>query len=233
MRILIVGAGYVGTAFGKAAKERGHHVSVASRTPEKIPEYLKWADNAFVWEGRLPDDVEGVLLSIAPRGKSYEETYLENAKAVSNAPYIAYTSSTSVYGDHQGKEVNETTLPIPQNDNQKILLETEAALPRDRSAIFRLGEITGPERERRVPEVIPGNGDSICNFSPLSLIVGTLISAFESKRIGLFNLVSDEHPTRRQYYIKLAQSQGLDAPVFDPTFKSPHSGNKLVTSIYR
>ncbi|MFN4174941.1 MAG: hypothetical protein ACK4HV_07565, partial [Parachlamydiaceae bacterium] len=125
MRILIVGSGYVGTAFGKAAKEKGHQIFVASRTSEKISEYLMWADGAFLWERKLPDAIDGVLLAVAPREKSYEETYLENAKAIKSAPYIVYTSSTSVYGDHRGKTVNELTVPRPQNPNQKILLETE------------------------------------------------------------------------------------------------------------
>ena len=232
MRILIVGAGYVGTAFGKAAKDRGHHITVASRTSEKIPQHLEWADDAFLWDRILPENIEGILLTVAPRDQSYEETYLDNAKAVANAPYIVYTSSTSVYGDHQGKIVNEKTSPSPQNANQQILLETEAILPPNKSAIFRLGEITGPGKERRLPEIVSGNGDSICNFSPLSLIIEALINAFESKKIGLFNLVSDDHPSRKQYYLKLAQSQGLKAPLFDPTLKSAHSGNKLVTSIY-
>lgn len=233
MRILIVGAGYVGSAFGKAAKERGHHITIASRTFDKIPEFLRWADDAFIWDKRIPDDIEGVLFSVAPRGASYADTYLENAKALSNAPYIVYTSSTSVYGDHGGKEVNEKTIPAPQNENQKILLETEQTLPENRSCIFRLGEITGPEKKRPIPEVIPGTGESICNFSPISLITAALLNAFETRKIGLYNLVSDEHPSRKDYYIKLAQSQGLNPPVFDATVKSQHSGNKLVTSIYR
>lgn len=233
MRILIVGAGYVGGAFGKAAKERGHHVIVASRTLEKIPEYLKWANEAFLWQKVVPDTIDGVLLSVAPRGQSYEEAYLENANALISAPYIVYTSSTSVYGDHQGRTVNEMTEPLPQTPNQKVLFETEKILPPYKSAIFRLGEITGPERNRPLPETVPGNGDSICNFSPISLIVEALISAFERRKIGLFNLVSNYHPIRREYYAEIAKSQGLKPPLFNSGQTSPHAGNKRVTSIYQ
>jgi nucleoside-diphosphate-sugar epimerase len=232
MKLLIVGAGFVGERVGKAAKENGFQVQVASRTHEKMEHYLSWADDVFVWNYKLPSNIDAVLLSVAPReGANYRDTYLKNAQAVKEAPYIVYTSSTSVYGDYQGQTVNELTPPLPQNENQRVLLETEGVFDPRRTCIFRLGEITG--KTTKLPAVYPGTGENYCNFSPIDLIVDQTLKALENKITGLFNLVSKDHPTRKEYILNLAHKLSLPPPIFNPNLSSSHTGNKLVTTLYK
>lgn len=231
---MIVGAGYVGSAFGKRMKEKGHHITVASRTVDKIPSY-SWADKVILWEKKIPENIDSVLLAAAPRNHDYRSTYLDNALVLSHAPHIVYTSSTSVYGEHHGKRVDEDSLLNPMNENNEILIETEEALPKEKSCIFRLGEIVGPGRDPadRLFEGarFPGTGESFCNFSPLTLILEKLEWATVNKKTGLYNLVSPEHPTRKEFFDKIAKEKGITY-TWDPLIQSPHRGNKIVTSKY-
>jgi nucleoside-diphosphate-sugar epimerase len=64
---------------------------------------------------------------------------------------LVYTSSTGVYGDHDGGWVDESTTPDPATDRQRVLLEAERialdADPMD-GTVVRFGGLYGPDRYR-------------------------------------------------------------------------------------
>jgi nucleoside-diphosphate-sugar epimerase len=142
-----------------------------------------------------------------------------------------------VYGDHQGAVVDETTVPIPMNDNGRILLETEnvfLAAP-CKAAVFRLGEIIGPGRQivdrlRKLQgRPLRGNGQNYMNLIQLDDIVRALDFGLREGLQGIYNLCSDEHERRCDYYRKVCEANNLPPIVWDnqPNF---HTGNKIVSN---
>jgi nucleoside-diphosphate-sugar epimerase len=91
-----------------------------------------------------------VLVSIPPgdQGDLVLKHYQQLLKASNSLKWVGYLSSTSVYGDHQGRWVDETTPCLPTSKRSQKRLEAENAwlasgLP---IHIFRLSGIYGEGR---------------------------------------------------------------------------------------
>lgn len=239
MKIAIVGCGYVGSAMARHWKAAGHEISVTTRYSSRLPELESISDHVVVLGSyEFLTEQDAVLIAVAPgRGGNYEETYLGTVKKM--LPYVQgkqviYISSTSVYGDHQGEWVDETSEPLPMNENTSILLQTEKALPLE-SCVIRLGEIIGPGREiierlKKYTGTYPGTGNQYCNLSPLPLIVEGLDCALNNRLVGVYNLCTDDHPTRRELYNALCDQNELPRVKWDPSQVSVHGGNKRIDS---
>lgn len=255
MKIGIIGCGYVGQAAAlQWKKTAGHEISATTRSVEKMSHLQTIVDHVYLLNASHPlqtfiEQQEVLLIAVAPGGTSdYIATYLETAKsvaeAVERAPHlqqIIYTSSTSVYGDHQGAWVNEMTPLIPANENGWILAETEKILlgcasECRKACVFRLGEIYGPGREiaqrlrRMQGRVFAGMGEAYTNLIHLEEIVRASDFALTHRLSGLYNLCEDYHLPRRELYDKLCREEGLPAIQWDPSQVNPHAGNKRVSN---
>lgn len=256
MKITIIGCGYVGSALAIKLKKNGHHVTVTTRSDAKIHSLQSIADDVHILEGndteavkRLLASQEAVILSVAADSQdAYESTYLGAAKAIAeaceeapNLSQIIYTGSTSVYGDHQGKIVNEETPTSPDHPTGKILLATEEILLKMSSkqrnvCIFRLGEIYGPNRQiadrlrRMNGKSLAGNGNSVTNLIHLDDIVEAILFTLNRNLNGIYNLCNDKHVTRKELYTQICQEEEIPEMTWDSSLKSIHSGNKLVSN---
>lgn len=248
MKIGIIGCGYVGKAAALHWKSAGHEVIVTTRSLQRAYELRPIADLVYI----LSDDwhdlikkLDVVLLSVAPDAKSdYIQTYLRTTEALiqavpnSNLQQIIYTSSTSVYGDHQGAWVDENSPLKPSNTNAQILVAAEQTLLNLRTAvcIFRLGEIYGPNRSyeeklrQNQGKVFPGTGENYMNRIHINDIVAALDLAVEKKLEGIYNLCDDMHMKRKEFYEKICESEQLPNVQWSPSVVSPHAGNKKVSN---
>ena len=252
MKIGILGCGYVGRAAALQWKELGHTVTVSTRHKDKIPELKEVSDKVVLIESSLKPLLEGqdaLLFSTAPdSADAYKSAYLDNALAIQSlAPeypdlkQLLYTSSTSVYGDHQGAWVTEDTPLHSYHERIEILIKTEQTLLDLRTlnrnvCILRLGEIIGPGRElahrlrERIGKSFPGTGQNFTNFSHLNTIVKGLTFALDKHLDGVYNLCEDIHIPRKDLYEGISQELGLPVPIWDPSQFSHHHGNKKVSS---
>jgi nucleoside-diphosphate-sugar epimerase len=249
MKIVIIGCGYVGSAAARHWRQKGHHITATTRSPVRIPQLQSIVDQVVVLDGlhfsQILKDQDVVLVTVAPdRGASYEEVYLETARAVvdqldDSVKSLIYTSSTSVYGDHQGVVVDETTPLFPETPQAKALVETEQVFlncKKVRSCILRLGEVVGPgrtllQRLRRMQgSVLPGHGESMTNFSPLTDIVEGLDFALTHSLAGVYNLCNDFHLQRRELYDQLCDQTGMQKMCWDAKLTGFHAGNKMISS---
>jgi len=219
MKAAIIGCGYVGTAVAKYWQAQGLDVLVTTTRQERVAELREIANQVVVLNGTEGDRIQSalfdrqvVLLCVASkRGASYAQTYLETAKTVAQVlPHtpveqLIYTSSCSVYGEHNGAWVTELMPPMPITGNGKIIEETEATLlsapsPRQKVCVLRLGGIYGPGRtlekiySRAAGTTQPGKGEEGTNWVHLSDIVGGIDWAKEKQLAGRYNLVQDEVP---------------------------------------
>jgi nucleoside-diphosphate-sugar epimerase len=253
MKIGIIGCGYVGQAMALRWKPEGHTIAVTTRHPEKVPFFESLAHHVHVLkEGTLNNFLsqqDVVLVSVAPGASSdYRSTYLNTAhqikEQIAHTPrlkYVLYTSSTSVYGDHQGAWVDENTSIVPAHEQARILHETEQVLLSCASThlkvcILRLGEIYGPGREiserlrRMQSQSFAGTGKSYTNLIHLTDIVEALDFTLQKRLEGIYNLCNDFHVPRRQLYEQLCQQKGIPPLQWDPTKTSQHAGNKRVSN---
>lgn len=251
MKICIIGCGYVGKAAAVKWKHEGHEITVTTRSLERAYELRPYADLIYILNDNWQEIVEKqdiILLSVAPDNKSdYIETYLRTAEKLtqsvsrSRVSQIIYTGSTSVYGEHQGRWVDENTIPQPFNAQGHILLSTEqilfkAATNQRKVCIFRLGEIYGPERslEDRVRKlqgsVVSGNGENLTNLIHLEDIISALDIAVKQQLNGIYNLCNDIHIPRKDLYKRICEKNGWQEVIWNPAIANTHSSNKKVSN---
>lgn len=247
MKIGIIGCGYVGQAAALYWKQQ-HQVSATTRSSTKAAHLQEIVNNVYVLEkhslSSFIKQQDALLISVAPDTSSnYLSTYLHTAQQVvehGNQQHIVYTSSTSVYGDHEGAWVDENTPILPLYENTQILYETEQVLLEGMSkglkvCILRLGEIYGPHRtiedrlRRMQHQSFAGTGAAYTNLIHLTDIVHALDFALQNKLQGIYNLCSDFHMPRKIFYENLCQKEQLTSIQWDAHRTQQH-GNKRVSN---
>lgn len=172
MRVLIIGAGYIGLPLGAELAQRGHEV-FGLRRNHAAEEELKAAGLIPLFANitqpeelkKLPADFDWVVACAASGGggvDDYRRVYVDGMRNIiewlapgrrnGRAPRIVYTSSTSVYGQTNGEIVDEKSPAEPLAETSRVLLEAENILlsaARERNfpgMILRVAGIYGPER---------------------------------------------------------------------------------------
>ncbi len=230
-RILIVGAGYAGSAVAQYFCHQKQRVWTLVQTPEKQAALKAMGAMPVLADLTKPETLEGippahfVLLSAAPRERTtaaYEALYLKGIEnclqRIRNQIHpllILYLSSTSVYGDQQGVWVDENSALKPDSDQARILIEAErqvlgCGMP---SAILRLGGIYGPGRNRLAAvqnsDWKPPAEDAYMNMIHVEDIVQAVALLFKKAEAGNVYLGCDGQPPKRsEFYAWLCEQLG-------------------------
>ncbi len=172
--VLVVGAGWLGSALADRLAASGHPVWLLRRTPartdtasfplvRRVAADVVTAATDQVALAALPASVDALVLCTAPsraRGESHADSYPAAARgAVAlarrlGAGTLLYTSSTGVYAATDGRVVDEAA-PLPQGDPRvDALVEAEAvirggasAVPGLRTGVLRVAGLYGPGRD--------------------------------------------------------------------------------------
>lgn len=257
MRLFLLGTGYVGMALLKGWEEPSVSFWASTTTASKLEYLSQYAEKAVLIKGSdektlrlLLADCDGMVIAAAPNsGGDYKETYLDTAKAVRGALlgrdkpfYLLYLGSTSVYGDHGGELVDETSECLNESEQGKILSQTEklyldtcseAITP----CIVRLGGIYGPGREMAARGLslsgrkMGGTGGEPTNSIHLDDILRGIAFCICHRCKGIFNLVSGDHPTRKELYDKVCQNLGVPPPLWSGSMESLHGSNCIVSPL--
>ncbi|MEO1592825.1 MAG: SDR family oxidoreductase [Cyanobacteria bacterium J06632_22] len=235
--VAIIGCGYVGSAVAQCWQAQGLSVLATTTRAERVEELRAIATQVAVVRGDEADRLQAllenqstVLLCVGSKGKaSYAETYLHTARTLAEVlpqtqvRQLIYTSTCSVYGQHQGAWVTETTPVAPTTPNGQVIAQTEQTLLSTATAqrqvcILRLGGIYGPGRtleriySRMAGRTRPGQGQAYSNWVHRDDIVGAIDWSRQSQLSGLYNIVQDEIPTVRELISRVCRRYGL-APV--------------------
>lgn len=172
-RILIAGCGDVGTALGLILSAAGHTVWGLKRHPADLPTPLQplaadLADPATL--SALPPALDAVVYSAAAAGFSeahYQAAYVAGVRNLLNAlrqagqrpQRLLFTSSTSVYAQHQGEWVDEDSPAEADGFSGRCLREGERLMwdsgwP---AVVARFGGIYGPGRTRLIDGIREGS----------------------------------------------------------------------------
>jgi nucleoside-diphosphate-sugar epimerase len=255
--IAIIGCGYVGAELAKVLGEKGHAVTCTTRNKKKLPSLHKIAQRAVVCKGSdekelqlIVKDQDIIIVTVSADSiDDYKNTYLRTAQSLRHIALtkkspktLIYTSSTAVYGENHGYWVDENSPLLAESEPAKILIETEEtflslAKLGWKVCIFRLAEIYGPERtlvnklKDLEGHVMPGKGENFTNMIHLDDIVSATDYALTHSLEGIYNLVDDDHPERRQLFDKVADKHRVEHLEWDPEMSSKmNRGNKRVSN---
>ncbi|MCE9529665.1 MAG: SDR family oxidoreductase [Planctomycetes bacterium] len=248
MSNLIIGCGYLGRRVAKAWLAQGKRVQALTRGNGEELRALGIEPLQGDILGALPDfpQAETVLYAVGmdrSSGRSFREVYINGLRNVLDVlptpTRLIHVSSTSVYGQTNGEEVDEHSPTEPVEENGQIVLEAERLL-RSRipdAMILRFAGIYGPDRViRRAAiekgEPLKGDADKWLNLIHVEDGVRAVLAAEERGRSGETYLVADDQPVRRRdFYSFLATLLGAPPAQFEPLGPGqtalPHeSGNR-------
>jgi len=233
--VLIFGCGYLGRRVAERYRAEGHRVHAATRSHARAAEFRAAGLTPVLCDVTDPSSLENLPAAETVvhcvgldrgSGQSMREVYvagLANVLARLPAPRrLVYVSSTSVYGQRDGEEVDEAAATELGEESGRVVLEAEAVLRSSLpgSVILRFAAIYGPGRLLRAQAVRAGQPLACDPERWLNLIhvedgAAAVLAAAGRGLPGAVYNVSDGHPVRRHdFYTHLAGLLGAPPPRF-------------------
>ena len=215
--VSILGLGYFGKALGLALKEQGFHVLGSTRSEEKVLELNALGLKTHLlnyphFDDRLIEEAEILVLNIPPFEGSLE--WMKNFRLPKNL-WVIFISSTS---------------------QSKLLLEQETWVREHFSkwTILRFSGLYGGERHPGKhlsgKKNIPGQNWPVNLIHRDDCVEFIKIVIEKNLHHETYNLAANEHPTRKEFYTRYCQEQGIPLPEFNPedqSWKTPVSNEEM------
>ncbi len=241
---LVLGCGYLGRRVAAAWRARGRRVFATTRAPARAPELRGLGLEPVVCDvldldslHALPeaetlvycvglDRAAGVpMRTVYVDGLAHVLAELGRRPPAARPERFLYVSSTGVYGQGRGEEVDETTPAEPADESGRVVLEAEQLLRERRpdAMVLRFAGIYGPGRLMRAQALragapLAGDPDHWLNLIHVEDGAAAVLAAEEKGRPGQTYLVCDGYPVRRRdFYSRLASLLGAPSPRFTPT----------------
>lgn len=245
-RLLIIGCGYLGGRVADVMLSGGWSVIATTRSDQKASDLRQRRILPLVADisRREPTDAslphcDAVLWAVgfdhaaeSDRATVWVQgirNVIERLDADHPPSTFCLVSSISVYGNRDGREVDELATPDPATPSGDACLQTEttarellqARMPDARCVILRLGGIYGPGRLlRRTQDLqanapLVGTGVEWLNLIHVDDAAGIVQSVIlNAETPPLINVVSPLSVTRAGYYGVLAELTGAATPRF-------------------
>lgn len=174
-RVLVAGCGYVGSELAERLAAGGHTVFGLRRGARPLPEGVAPLRADLLDRAGLraalaeiePGGIDAVVYAAAADAaddEAYRRAYVEglaNVLAWADAqgmrpPRVFFTSSTAVYAQDDGAEVDEDSPTEPTHFSGVRMLEAERRVGAANGIVLRLGGIYGPGRTRLIDAVRAG-----------------------------------------------------------------------------
>lgn len=250
MKISILGCGWLGLELGKRLREENHEVRGSVTSMERMTELRDAGIIPFsikLYEKGIQGDIRSflskcdVLIVDIPPGlrKNPEINFVKKIRNLipyiekSYLPRLIFTSSTSVYQDAEDFPVYTEESATDNSNNTAIQLRNAELLflnnENFNASVLRFGGLIGTGRHP--VEHISGRKGIKNPDAPVNLVhQGDCISAIlklmkTEKDNSVWNLVYPEHPTKEDYYSKIAAQKGLKSLEFDHSTTS--KGKKI------
>jgi nucleoside-diphosphate-sugar epimerase len=232
---LIIGCGYLGRRIAKLWIAEGHRVFATTRSESKAHVLRQMGVEPVLCDVLNPlslialPSTETVVHCIGldrASGRTMRDVYVRGlSNVLTSLPkpkrYL-YVSSTSVYGQTQGEEVDERAPTLPMEEAGKIVLEAERAmrgvLPD--AVVLRFAGIYGPGRLLRRQtiekgEPIIGDPEKWLNLIHVEDGAEAVLAAdAHAQAGGVYNIADDCPVRRRDFYNSLARVLGAKLPTF-------------------
>lgn len=231
-RTLIIGCGYLGSRVAALLLQTGDAVAATTRRPERADELRQAGCEPVLFDVLRPSPlpaVDAVVYAVGldrSAGASMRDVYvggLTNAlAALPGTPRLVYVSSTGVYGQKGGEEVDERADTLPTEESGRVVLDAEGVLRRQRpdAIVLRFAGIYGPGRliraaALRAGDPIAADPDGWLNLIHVEDGARAVQVALDRGVPGETYNVSDGRPvTRRDFFTRLADRLGAPPPRF-------------------
>lgn len=251
MRRLIIGCGYLGRRVAAAWLDAGDTVLALTRTEPNAQQLADIGVQAILGDVTQPQSLtalpecDTVLHAVGfdrSAGPSKREVYVDGLQYVLNrmsgrCDRFLHVSSTSVYGQQNGEDVDENSPCEPEHESGIICVDAERAVLNQiqesagtGGAVLRLAGIYGADRLlSRINAIrsglsLPGPADAWLNLIHVDDAVRAVVAAAAAVELQPVYLVSDDRPVRRRdYYTRLASLLDAAAPEFDDTAVARHT----------
>lgn len=224
MKIAIIGCGWLGFPLAKKMVEKGHLVFGSTTNTDKLKELEQAGIHSFVYDGKnqknIPVEVlESDLLVINfPPSKSNDYAAQINhlLSRFDNSCKVIFTSSTSVYVDVEG-EIDENS--AVKEDHPVYHAEQEIRKSQKHWIILRLAGLLGANRHP--VKILSGkkvaDANAAVNLIHLNDVLEAIdvISCNETTWDSTYNISWGEHPTKKEYYTKAADTFQIPKPLFE------------------
>jgi nucleoside-diphosphate-sugar epimerase len=239
MHVLVAGCGWLGSAVASALVARGDRVTGIRRDPARAAELAALGITPLALDlaapgaaERLPA-VDAVVACQAAGGDGadpYRRAYVDANRALlvaaarGRAHALVYTSSTGVFGQRDGSDVDEASPPAPSSPSASVLAEAEALVREGaggglRSMVVRLSGLYGPGRAGLLDRVRSGRhalgpGDQAwMNFCERDDAVAFVLAALERGAPGAVYHGSDAAPARKREVVEWVSGKlGIPPP---------------------
>jgi nucleoside-diphosphate-sugar epimerase len=241
--ISILGCGWLGLPLGESLVKKGFQVKGSTTNIEKIDKIKSAGIEAFLLNLSPQIECENIanflnvntlIINIPPKIRlNQSEMHLEQMKHLieamkqSSIQNIIYVSSTSVYPE-LNREVFEEDVSTPEQSGSVVLVKAENLLQENfkNLTVLRCGGLMGYDR---IPaKYFSGwkgltTGNIPVNFVHRDDVIGVIEWIIEKNIWGeVFNVVSPQHPIRKEIYSKNCKELGFELPEFiDPVEPQP------------
>lgn len=260
MRIFLLGAGYSALAFARLMADNSQSIIGTTRRTENFASLEKAGIEPILFNGESPQpgllaalsNATHIVTSIAPHQNG--DPAFPLVEAVLNRPgnsisWIGYLSTVGVYGDHQGRWVDENTAcnPLSQRSIERLQAEQSWETLGQQFNVpvarLRLSGIYGPGRnafinlERGTARRIIKN-DQVFNRIHVHDIAGSLHFLAQQRASGIFNVTDNEPAPPQDVVTYAAQLMAVTPPdeipfelaEMSPMARSFYGENKRVSN---
>ena len=239
-KIIILGCGYIGTAFARLAQAQGYVVCGIVRSEVSRERLESQGVTALVFDihrddwQKLPQDFTSVIYCASTGGggsESYRLAYDSGVKRACawaekiGAQHFVFTSSTGVYRQDDGSRVDENS-PVGGTQNADALCAGEqsvlsSSIPVRR--VLRLGGLYGPGRHYLVDQIkrgelrMGGRTNHFINYLHQEDAARALLSSITHGPMGarIYNVCDGSPVKKSDLALWIAQQTGAGNIVFD------------------
>jgi nucleoside-diphosphate-sugar epimerase len=263
-QISILGCGWLGLPLAKALLDKEFSVNGSTTSDEKLAVLKNVGIQPYLvslFENEIKGDFDTFLhnskiliIDIPPKlrgnlnnlSTALEKIFVSKIGKIipiieeSTIEKVLFVSSTSVYGEANGI-VTEATIPNPDSEGGKQLLEVERLLQSNKNfqtTILRFGGLIG--EDRNPVKFLSGKTNLENPDAPINLIhqedcIGILLQIITTNSWGeTYNAVAPQHPSRAEYYTQKALEKNLALPIFNhdlPSVGKTILSNKVETGL--
>jgi len=238
--ITIIGCGWLGFELGRSLVKKNYKVKGTTTNAQKL-DTLKAAgiDGKVLSLGHKFDGNWGDLLqtdvvvvdvppSISPQDPELPLRQIRDAISHSKCQRVLYTSATSVYPTMNSTVTEKDAKYIESPHSGTVMLELEDIFTDSDgfdTTVLRLAGLVGgnrlPGRSRAGKTV--KNGGAPMNLVHREDVIKSIEAVISQDYFGdVFNVCSDTHPTRKEFYTRVARKLNLELPVFEDDEKGDY-----------
>jgi len=237
--ISIMGCGWLGLEVGKFLVSQGFEVKGSTTSKDKLPLLREVGIDPYLLKANEKIDAldtelkaffsNSILLLNIPPGRRNPHVIEDHPKQIQaiveqakryGTEKVIFISSTGVYGD-ENKVMLETDALNPVRSSGKALVRVEKLLQEQKSLkinILRFAGLIGGERKAgrffAGKKDIKG-GDARVNMVWRSDCIQVIYEIIRQDIWGeVFNVCADEHPFKKDFYLRKAIEEGFELPIF-------------------